>query len=358
MLQVGGDLDLGEEAVAADDGGELGVQDLDGDLAAVLQVFGEVDGGHPALAQLALEAIAVGEGGGEAGGRYGHVRLSIGGRFSQRFDVGQVLAAAGRQLVGQKRRTSKEGHLAPAHRHHHPVGPGLVEARHAADSHEHINAVGREADLDHHAGPVKVAATDAKGLQWGTERREGLPHPLGVLRGRVHPHVEILRRTRHTVNGERVRPDDDEAGPGVDQDGQGVEPVVGHALRTTRTGIDPRVYVGWGRPVNSHMRAESSHTKATSSAGGRVPARFSEDAEASCEATTRTGHSLRGRRRADGSCMSAPGPGLEREIYRTRPCFAAILAFSSSRQFSTTMWVGTAPTCAPGCAAAVPRASS
>ena len=67
MLEVGGDLDLGEEAVAADDGGELGVEDLDGDLAAVLQVLGEVDGGHAALAQLALETIAVGQGSLEPG---------------------------------------------------------------------------------------------------------------------------------------------------------------------------------------------------------------------------------------------------------------------------------------------------
>ncbi len=35
------------------------MQDLDGDPAAVLQVFGEVDGGHAALAELALEAVAV-----------------------------------------------------------------------------------------------------------------------------------------------------------------------------------------------------------------------------------------------------------------------------------------------------------
>ena len=66
MLEAGGDLDLGEEAIAADDGAQLGVQDLDGDLAAVLQVLGEVDGGHAALAELALEAVAVGQGGGEA----------------------------------------------------------------------------------------------------------------------------------------------------------------------------------------------------------------------------------------------------------------------------------------------------
>ena len=62
MLEAGGDLDLGEEAVAADDGAQLGVQDLDGDLAVVLEVLGEVDGGHAALAELALEAVAVGRG--------------------------------------------------------------------------------------------------------------------------------------------------------------------------------------------------------------------------------------------------------------------------------------------------------
>ena len=72
VLEVGGDLDLAEEALAAEHGGELGVEDLDGDLAAVLEVLGEVDGGHAALAQLAQDAIAVGDGRGEAGRRAGH----------------------------------------------------------------------------------------------------------------------------------------------------------------------------------------------------------------------------------------------------------------------------------------------
>ena len=40
---------------------EFGVDDLDGDLAAVPEVLGEVDGGHAALAELALDAIAVSE---------------------------------------------------------------------------------------------------------------------------------------------------------------------------------------------------------------------------------------------------------------------------------------------------------
>ncbi len=67
MLQAGGGLDLAEEALAADDGRELGVEDLDGDLAAVLQVLGEVDRGHAALAELALDAIAVAQGRRESG---------------------------------------------------------------------------------------------------------------------------------------------------------------------------------------------------------------------------------------------------------------------------------------------------
>ena len=55
-------LDLREEPLGADDGGELGAEHLDGDLAVVAEVLGEVDGGHAALAQLALDPVAVGQG--------------------------------------------------------------------------------------------------------------------------------------------------------------------------------------------------------------------------------------------------------------------------------------------------------
>ena len=77
MLEVGRDLDLGQEALPADHGGELGMQHLDGDLAAVLEVFGEIDGGHAPLSQLALEAIPVGQGRGETGGGIGHASSSV-----------------------------------------------------------------------------------------------------------------------------------------------------------------------------------------------------------------------------------------------------------------------------------------
>ena len=61
MLELGGDLDLAGEPLAAERGGELGAEDLHGDLAVVLEVLGEVDGGHAAGAELALDAVAVGE---------------------------------------------------------------------------------------------------------------------------------------------------------------------------------------------------------------------------------------------------------------------------------------------------------
>jgi len=47
------------------------VEDLDGDPATVLEVLGEVDGRHAALADLALEAVPVREGAGEARGGTG-----------------------------------------------------------------------------------------------------------------------------------------------------------------------------------------------------------------------------------------------------------------------------------------------
>ena len=61
MLQGGGDLDFPEEALAAEHGRQLGAQHLDGDLAAVLEVLGEVDGGHATGAEFALDPVAVGE---------------------------------------------------------------------------------------------------------------------------------------------------------------------------------------------------------------------------------------------------------------------------------------------------------
>ena len=54
-------LDLAQEPLGADLGGDLGPEHLERDLAVVAQVVGQEDDGHAALAQLALEGVAAGE---------------------------------------------------------------------------------------------------------------------------------------------------------------------------------------------------------------------------------------------------------------------------------------------------------
>ena len=72
MLQAGRHLDFAEEPLAAERGGELGPQHLERHLAPVPEILGEVHRGHAAGADLPLDAVAVGEGGGEAGEGLGH----------------------------------------------------------------------------------------------------------------------------------------------------------------------------------------------------------------------------------------------------------------------------------------------
>ena len=57
---------------APSDGGQLGLEHLDGDLAVVLEVVGEIDRGHAALAQLALDPVGIGQGGLQATEEIGH----------------------------------------------------------------------------------------------------------------------------------------------------------------------------------------------------------------------------------------------------------------------------------------------
>jgi hypothetical protein len=61
VLQSGRRLDLGQEPLGAEHRRQVGLEDLDRHLAVVPEVFGQVHRGHAALAQLPLEAVAVGE---------------------------------------------------------------------------------------------------------------------------------------------------------------------------------------------------------------------------------------------------------------------------------------------------------
>ena len=62
MLQPGRNGDFAEEALAADGGGHLRPEHLDGDLTSVLQVIGEIDNGHAPAPELAHEAVLAGQG--------------------------------------------------------------------------------------------------------------------------------------------------------------------------------------------------------------------------------------------------------------------------------------------------------
>ena len=72
MVEASGDPDLREEALATEHRGELRTQDLERDLPVVLHVLGEVDGGHAAAPELALEGVAITEDVGQCGHHVGH----------------------------------------------------------------------------------------------------------------------------------------------------------------------------------------------------------------------------------------------------------------------------------------------
>ena len=67
MLQVGGDLELGQEALDAEHRAELRVEDLHRNTAVVTQVAREVHRSHAAAADLAVNGVAFGECGGQRG---------------------------------------------------------------------------------------------------------------------------------------------------------------------------------------------------------------------------------------------------------------------------------------------------
>ena len=64
----------------AEDGRQLRPEHLERDLAVVAEVVREVDRGHAALPQLALEAVAVGESGRQVPEVFGQVCSGVGSR--------------------------------------------------------------------------------------------------------------------------------------------------------------------------------------------------------------------------------------------------------------------------------------
>ncbi len=63
MTERGGDVDFAEKPLGAERGRQLRTQDLERDPPVVLEVLGQIDRCHPAPAELALDRVAVREGG-------------------------------------------------------------------------------------------------------------------------------------------------------------------------------------------------------------------------------------------------------------------------------------------------------
>ena len=63
VVEPGGEPDLPDEPLGAQRVRQLGMEDLQGDGAVVPEIAGEIDRGHAATAELALEQVAVGQGG-------------------------------------------------------------------------------------------------------------------------------------------------------------------------------------------------------------------------------------------------------------------------------------------------------
>ena len=61
MTETGGGLDLAQEPFWAERSGDLWLEDFDGDLPMMLEVLGQVDRGHSAATELALDGIAIGD---------------------------------------------------------------------------------------------------------------------------------------------------------------------------------------------------------------------------------------------------------------------------------------------------------
>ena len=95
MLEVRRDANFAEEPIGAEHRAELRVEELDGDWSLVPDVVREIDGGHAAGADVALDRVAAGEPGFELRLECGHERESTGGSCRRR-------ASGKRSKSGQK----------------------------------------------------------------------------------------------------------------------------------------------------------------------------------------------------------------------------------------------------------------
>ncbi len=124
VRETGRDLDLAQEALGPDGGGELGAQDLDCDGPSVLQVLCLIDGAHAAGPELRAQGVTIGQRRAQELGLVAHQRVK-----AIRCGGGDVRFARLRQLpAGRPRGASASVGRRPAR------AAELVTASHLADA--------------------------------------------------------------------------------------------------------------------------------------------------------------------------------------------------------------------------------
>src|SRR5205085_3481619 len=73
VLELRREADLSEKPLGTEDGGKLRAEHFERDGAVVLEISGEIDRGHPAAAELALDRVTTREGRTHALEEVGHV---------------------------------------------------------------------------------------------------------------------------------------------------------------------------------------------------------------------------------------------------------------------------------------------
>ena len=86
VLQLGRDLDFLEETLLAEGGRDLRSEYLERDLSVVPEVMSQVHSGHATLAELSLDAVAVGQ-----------RNLQL---FKAHRELGQWASGSGRKAIG------------------------------------------------------------------------------------------------------------------------------------------------------------------------------------------------------------------------------------------------------------------
>ena len=161
-------------------------------------------------------------------------------RFTESFEIRQVLQPARGPLACDERGPANEGDSAAEHVVLNAPSPRLVEVWHPADFGQQINSSRWKANLHNGAAVCEILLADIQVAERGTECCQRPPDARGIFQGWFDPDIQVLGSSRHAVNGHGVRTDNEEPCLFLQEREEDVGPVVRHDGRVTRTGISDR----------------------------------------------------------------------------------------------------------------------